>query len=168
MKLQAIKPLLLCAIVIIMTSCSKDEDGIYFEDTNATIETTQVTYTALETEILELINSHRATIGLNKLATLNIVSQVAEDHTFYMVETGTVNHDNFQQRVQQLRQNANAKTVGENVAFGFASATGVVNGWLNSPDHKKIIENPEYTHFGISTEANEDGRNYFTHIFINK
>ncbi|HKJ06525.1 MAG TPA: CAP domain-containing protein [Flavobacteriaceae bacterium] len=155
-------------MIILFTSCSKEDDGIYFEDTNATIETSYVTYSPIETEILELINIHRETIGLNKLSTLNIVSQVAEDHTEYMVETGNVNHDNFQKRVQLLKQNASAKTVGENVAYGFASASGVVKGWLNSPEHKKIIENPDYTHFGISTECNNDGRNYFTHIFINK
>ena len=168
MKLRAIKPLLLCVIALIIASCSQEEDGIHFEDTNATIETSSVTYSTLENDILDLINTHRETIGINTLVKLNLVSQVAEDHTEYMIEVGTANHDNFQQRVQLLKQNADAKTVGENVAYGFASASGVVNGWLNSPDHKKIIENPDYTHFGISTECNASGRNYFTHIFITK
>jgi uncharacterized protein YkwD len=39
---------------------------------------------------------------------------------------------------------------------------------LNSEKHKATIENPTFTDFGISTEANELGRNYFTNIFIKR
>jgi uncharacterized protein YkwD len=67
-----------------------------------------------------------------------------------------------------LQNNANAKKVGENVAYGYGTAEGVVNGWLNSPAHKKIIETEEYTHFGISTEKDSSNRNYFTQIFISR
>ena len=85
-----------------------------------------------------------------------------------MIETGTVSHDNFSKRSQTLMDQADAIAVGENVAYGYSSAQGVVNGWLNSSSHRKVIENPNYTHFGISTEVNTENRNYFTHIFIKK
>ncbi|MEX1383999.1 CAP domain-containing protein [Lutibacter sp.] len=39
---------------------------------------------------------------------------------------------------------------------------------MNSSEHRKNIENPDSTHFGISTESDDNGRNYFTHIFIKK
>ena len=99
---------------------------------------------------------------------LNIISGVADGHTDYMVKKGVVNHDNFNFRTETLTNKAGATSVGENVAFGFSSAQGVLNGWLNSEEHKKIIENENYTHFGISTESNSEGRNYFTQIFISK
>ena len=99
---------------------------------------------------------------------LNIVSVVADNHTNYMVETGKISHDNFDNRSQYLINNANAKSVGENVAFGYSSAEGVFSGWLKSESHKRVIENPYYTHFGISVELNAEGRNYFTQIFIKK
>ncbi|MFZ3273609.1 MAG: CAP domain-containing protein, partial [Lutibacter sp.] len=89
-------------------------------------------------------------------------------HTDYMIEVGAISHDNFAERAQILMEQAGAKTVGENVAYGFSTAEGVVNGWLNSEGHRKIIENPDYTHFGISTDSNTENRNYFTNIFIKK
>ena len=122
----------------------------------------------IEIEILELINKHRKTVGLNPLEKMSAIKAQAYGHTDYMIEVGSVNHDNFNLRAQNLMNNAGAKKVGENVAYGFSSAKGVVNGWLNSPEHKSIIENPNYTHFGISTESNSEGRNYFTQIFISK
>jgi uncharacterized protein YkwD len=85
-----------------------------------------------------------------------------------MIEVGQISHDNFAERAQTLMTEAGAKTVGENVAYGFSTAEGVVKGWLNSDGHRKIIENPDYTHFGISMETSSDSRNYFTNIFIKK
>ncbi len=133
-----------------------------------TIELKEVSYTLFETKILELVNDHRDSIGLNKLEILNIVSSVADNHTNYMIENGQISHDNFSERTQILIQRANAKSVGENVAFGYSTAKGVLSGWLNSEGHKKVIENSSYTHFGISTESNRNGRYYFTNIFIKK
>jgi len=163
----------LCVIAIfsiLLFSCSSDDDGIYFNESNTIIETIDdVEYSSIETEILSLVNNHRESIGLSPLAALNIVSGVADTHTDYMIEAGVISHDNFSLRSETLMKSANAKKVGENVAYGFNSAQGVFNGWLNSSGHKAVIENPKYTHFGISTEAcKETGRNYFTQIFIEK
>jgi len=167
MKSLALKLVSLILFTSVLFSCAKEDDGIYFNESTETINT-NVTYTSIETEILDLVNNYRQSIGLTNLTPLNIISGVADGHTDYMVKTGMVSHDNFNVRSQTLIDNAGAKSVGENVAYGFNSAQGVVNGWLNSEEHKKIIENSSYTHFGISTESNSEGRNYFTQIFIKK
>lgn len=156
------------AIVIfastIFISCSPEEDGIYFNE----ITESKMTYSPIENEILNLINEYRKEKGLTTLSRLNLISSVAKTHTSYMVEVGKVNHDNFPIRHEQLVHNALAISVGENVAYGYSSSESVVKAWLNSPGHKKIIEDETFTHFGISTEKDANGRNYFTHIFINK
>lgn len=152
----------------VLFSCSPEDDGVYFNETSEVVNTTNVTYTAIESEILNLVNDHRISLGLSTLSQLNIISGVADSHTNYMIEVNELNHDNFSQRSQILMNEAGAKTVGENVAFGYNSAQGVVNGWLNSDSHRKIIEKPDYTHFGISTDSNSENRNYFTQIFIKK
>lgn len=161
----------LLIVAFALFSCSQDEDGIYF-DNNATqneiVDLSKTSYTSLEADVLALVNQHRESIGLQPLTTLNLVSGVAKGHTEYMIVVGEPNHDNFAQRSQQLMQQASAKSVGENVAYGYSTAQGVVNAWLNSPEHKAIIENPNYTHFGISTEANTENRNFYTNIFIEK
>lgn len=156
---------LLCAFLF---SCSEEENGIYFNEINEHVNLENVTYTDIESEILSLVNQHRKNLGLSILQKLNIISGVADSHTNYMIEIGQLSHDNFAMRSQYLMNNANAKSVGENVAYGYNSAQGVFNGWLNSDVHRKVIENPNYTHFGISTELNSVGRNYFTQIYIKK
>ncbi len=160
------------AIIFLLTStlfsCSPEDDGIFFNETSEIVNVAKVSYSSIETEILNLVNDHRSSIGLSNLNALTIISGVADGHTDYMIETGTVSHDNFSKRSQTLMDQADAIAVGENVAYGYSSAQGVVNGWLNSSSHRKVIENPNYTHFGISTEVNTENRNYFTHIFIKK
>ena len=85
-----------------------------------------------------------------------------------MVEKNEVSHDNFPERIENLTLYASAERVGENVAYGFGTAKGVVNGWTTSNKHIVPIEEPDYTHFGISIKKNSEGRNYFTLIFIKK
>jgi uncharacterized protein YkwD len=167
MKTFAPKLLALLLLTTLLLSCAKEEDGVYFNE-NSEVLNTKVDYSAMESEIISLVNAHRTSLGLNALNSLNIISGVADGHTNYMIEIGQISHDNFAQRAQTLMNEAGAKSVGENVAYGFNTAEGVVTGWLNSDGHRKVIENPDYTHFGISSEKNSDNRNYFTNIFIKK
>lgn len=158
--------LLLCLVLI---SCAKgDEMEETYISENKTVDIENVSYTSLEKDVLDLVNSHRASLGLNELEIMNLISSVADSHTKYMIENGKVSHDNFDERANILMQNANAKSVGENVAFGYTNAEDVFNGWLNSESHKAAIEKSSYTHMGISTECNNNGRNYYTNIFIKK
>jgi uncharacterized protein YkwD len=167
MKTHAPKLLTLLLLTTLLFSCAKEDDGVYFNE-NSEVANAKVAYSPIESEIVSLVNAHRTSLGLNALNTLNIVSGVADGHTDYMIEVGQISHDNFAERAQTLMTEAGAKTVGENVAYGFSTAEGVVKGWLNSDGHRKIIENPDYTHFGISMETSSDSRNYFTNIFIKK
>lgn len=168
--MKSLTPKLIAVLIlsIALFSCSNDEDGIYFDETSEVVVEENIQYSTIEIEILDLVNAHRQNLGLKTLKSLDIVSSVAEGHTNYMIETGQISHDNFAERSEALIKNAHAKAVGENVAYGYGSAEAVVNGWLNSEGHRKVIESTKYTHFGISTESNSEGRNYFTHMFINK
>lgn len=121
----------------------------------------------IEIEILELINSHRINTGLTPLMNHNIIKAVAYTHTDYMVASNSVGHDNFFQRKNSLIQNASATKVSENVAYAFNSAESVVNAWLNSDGHRQNIEG-DFTDFDISAEQNDEGKWYFTNIFIKK
>lgn len=168
MKSLTLKLIAVLILSIALFSCSNDEDGIYFDETSEIDVVENIQYSTIELEILDLVNAHRQSIGLKTLNSLDIVSGVAEGHTNYMIENGQISHDNFPERSEALIKSAKAKAVGENVAYGYGSAEAVVNGWLNSEGHREVIESTKYTHFGISTESNSEGRNYFTHIFINK
>lgn len=164
MKTLQFKQTLFLFVSILFTSCAPEDDGIYFEK----ISETKIEYTDIELEILDLVNNYRATKGLKTLERSDFISSVALAHTNYMVNKGEANHDNFPQRNENLILNAAAKSVGENVAYGFSSANSVVTAWIKNNGHRAIIENESYTHFGISIEQNNEGRYFFTQIFINQ
>ena len=159
------KILILTLVSTFLFSCSTDDS----EEINiASNNDIALSYTNIEYEIINLINDHRASINLQKLDVYNIVSSEAITLTDYMVQTGDVSHANFGVRHQNLVTYASAKSVAENVAYGYSSAEAVVNAWLNSDGHRHNIESASFTDFGISTKRNNEGKYYFTNIFIKK
>jgi len=155
---------LITLISLSFISCSKENDEIYIEKSYEN----NIKYSKIEMGILNLVNNHRTSIGLYTLEKMDLISTVAKSHTDHMIETGRLSHDNFSERHDKLVVNTNAKSVGENVGYGYSTAKDVLEAWLNSDTHKKVIEQPGYTHFGISTEKNIKGRSFFTQIFIKR
>lgn len=52
------------------------------------------------------------------------------------------------------------QSAGENLAYGFKNASGVVAGWMNSAEHRANILNSSYKHvgFGIANSPNFQGK----------
>ncbi len=167
MKIITPKLILFFLLNFILLSCTKEDSNVYSSE-NLKLIDIKISYSPLELEIANLIQVHRDSLGLSPLGILNTVSGVAKGHTTYMIEAGRISHDNFEQRVFTLINYIGAKSVGENVAYGYITAEAAVNGWLNNEEHRKIIENPNFTHFGISTGVNSENKNYFTQIFVKK
>ena len=156
--------MLLLAVMLTSFSCTSESAEDSFETTTI-LEVPQTKQ--IEIEILELINDHRLSIGLNALTNMTDIKAQAYGHTNYMKSVGSVSHTNFYQRKQYLVNNAGAVNVGENVAYAYSSAQAVVNAWINSESHRENMEG-DYTNFDISAEQDEDGRWYFTNIFVKK
>ncbi|AVR46128.1 CAP domain-containing protein [Christiangramia fulva] len=158
--------LMMCTILL--TSCSKEslQDEVTPYDQVATRKI-NYDYSEIEVDILEQINVYRKAKGLNELQSINDISIEAEMHDEYMIDQGTPSHDNFAQRASYLMNELGAKTVSENVAYGYRTADAVVNAWLKSAEHRHNIEG-NLTHFGISVRQDAEGKNYFTNIFIKK
>ncbi|TPV32525.1 CAP domain-containing protein [Paucihalobacter ruber] len=164
MKVSMTLPLLAFIALVGFTSCSTES----FPEEVSTLNINQAPQAkVIELEIMELINEHRISIGLTPLRNHNVVKSVAFSHTDYMIEVNQVNHDNFFQRKSSLEQHARASRVAENVAYSFNSAQAVVNAWLKSEGHRETIEG-DFTDFDISAEQNEQGRWYYTNIFIKR
>ena len=157
---------LLCLVI---TSCSK-EDSVENEAAKYEIDlaSAQKNDNQMSVEILELINIHRASLGLGTLQMDNqYASAFAVDHTEYMIEKEQINHDNFSYRSEGIKYYDNAKTVGENVAYGYDTAESVVNAWLNSPGHRENIEG-NYSHTGFGVMKSDKGHSYITQLFYRK
>lgn len=151
--------ILLCFTVLTCTvSCSKDDSPEDIEKQEALL---------ISEEILQLVNIHRASISKEPLAINNLATQLAEEHTYYMVTQNDISHDNFNERSDRLFDEENATRTGENVAYGQQSAKDVMEAWLNSSGHRANIEG-DFTHIGIGVVKNESGIYYFTQIFLKK
>ncbi|PNQ72378.1 CAP domain-containing protein [Hanstruepera neustonica] len=152
-------------LIMFATSCSSEslDDNANNAQAHLVVPETK----SIEVEIMELINDHRLSMGLNPLNNMNVIKAQAYSHTGYMIAQNNVSHDNFFQRKSYLVNNVGANRVSENVAYGYTSAQSVVNAWLNSDGHRENIEG-NYTDFDISAEQNEEGRWYYTNIFVKK
>ena len=156
--------LIIACLVIFSTSCSNDSSE-EFQATNQEVVVPESKI--IEIEIMELINAYRISEGLTSLNNKELIKGQAYSHTDYMVMNDNVSHDNFYARKTYLVNNMGAQTVAENVAYGYSSAESVVNAWLNSAGHKQNIEG-DYTDFEVSAEQNDQGKWYFTNIFVKK
>jgi uncharacterized protein YkwD len=164
MKLLTKLPLLVL-LAVLSFSCTTDS----IDDKANSIELSLVTpeTKTIEVQILELINNHRLSLGLNPLADMSMVKSVAFSHTDYMVDKNEVSHAYFYERSTYLKAHAGASKVSENVAYGYSSAESVVNAWLKSDAHRANIEG-DYTNFDVAAEENTEGKWYYTNIFIKK
>ena len=164
MKLLLKLPLL-ALFAMLSFSCTTDS----LDDKADAIELSLITpqTKTIEIQILELINNHRLSLGLNALSDMTLVKSVAYSHTDYMVDNNEVSHANFYKRSDYLKANAGAIKVSENVAYGYSSAETVVRAWLKSDGHRANIEG-DYTSFDVAAEENAEGKWYYTNIFIKK
>lgn len=146
--------------MILILSCTKTSESIL-------PQLYSYQFSENEIELFDVINVYRNSIGLNTLEPNQHISYVCYEHNTYMIENNVINHDNFQQRANNLIENLGAVNVGENIAYNYSTPNSVLHAWLNSPGHKKNIEGV-YTDFGLSITKDENQRNYITLILINR
>jgi uncharacterized protein YkwD len=120
-----------------------------------------------EKDILFYVNQHRKSLGLGELKMIDVATQQAYKHSKEMATKAVAfSHDGFDNRIEEIKKKIGfIPASAENVAYGYLSAKAVVEGWLNSPGHKKNIEG-NYTLTGIGVANDKSGMIYFTQIFI--
>ncbi len=164
MSLQSPQKVLAVIMLVVATfSCSNDLEIV---EEMERVDDVPYAYSVLEQEISLLINTHREQLGLSTLKMLNESSLQSRNQSKHMLEHTHICHDDFSDRYDYLVATVNAIRVGENTAFGYESASAVVNSWLKSYTHKNIIEDPMFTHFGISVSNGGPRNNYFCQIFV--
>ena len=153
--------------VLMFTSCAKDELEIEDSALKTADLVDYAAYSPMELEILNAVNDYRISKGLSELKRVDGITFLASDHNTYMIQQKKVSHDNFSKRYTALVNEIGAKSVSENVGYGYRTGKAVVGAWLNSEGHRKNIEG-DFTHFGISVAQDENGKNYFTNIFARR
>ena len=129
-------------------------------------ETHSILPANLVADILSYVNDDRKQHGLSALKLSEVESSIASKHSRDMA-SGKVpfGHSGLNARAKAIRKALGAiSSVGENVASGPMNAREVVDGWLNSPGHKRNIEG-DFTLTGIGYASDGKGNIFFTQIF---
>lgn len=120
-------------------------------------------------DVLALTNAHRATLGLTSLAPSTALTNAATWKAAHMSYYDYFSHDDphsparsWDQRIRDCGYEGGA---GENIAYGYRTPQEVFQGWLDSPGHRKNIENASYRVLGVGAAMNEDGRIYWVQNF---
>jgi uncharacterized protein YkwD len=120
----------------------------------------------MESDIFRLVNLHRRSMGLKPLQMNALESSLARQHSQNMASGKTpFGHEGFKDRAAFLNKKMGPiRLAAENVASGQMSAREVVDGWLNSPGHRRNIEG-DFKLTGIGLAQGRRGMIYFTQIF---
>ena len=113
--------------------------------------------TQLDKEIFKIVNEYRVSNGLGTWVWSQDLFKVCEKHNYYQTQTGTVSHDESinikgHDEIRRLGDRvsdgvtSNWRCVGENLARVHNKdltvseiAERVLNGWINSPPHHKLL-----------------------------
>lgn len=143
--------------VLATTSCSKESVAPVQQLKAENVQ-------AIEGDLLELVNEYRVSQGLQSLVFSEVAYSYANEHTEYMISSGSISHDNFDSRASKIAEAVDAKAVGENVAKKYASARAVFQGWIASEGHRITMEGT-FTHTAVSVMRAPGGELYFTQLF---
>jgi uncharacterized protein YkwD len=127
---------------------------------------------ALERETVEAINRVRAGRDLAPLRDRPDLAVVAREHSRDMATRNYFSHkspEGFDVSHRVLVAGILFKVVAENLLESRGvddPVEAAVKQWMNSGGHRKNIVAPEFTETGVGIEINEDGKLYFTQIFI--
>jgi len=123
----------------------------------------------VETEVLRLTNDERTKQGLSALAPDSKLHDVAQAHSDDMLTDDYFSHDD-QSGCSSSCRATNAgyrwKAIGENIYMmsGYKmtpeqTAAMMVDGWMNSPGHRKNILNESFTESGVGLAV--DGKSIY-------
>lgn len=124
---------------------------------------------AMEQEVLALVNSERAKNGLSALSWADDIAAVARAHSSDMINRGFFSHTNpdGESPFDRLKNNGiSYRTAAENIAYGQKTPADVMNAWMNSSGHRANILNKNVTELGVGAVKNNNGTIYWTQVFV--
>jgi len=106
----------------------------------------------LVAEIAAATNAQRVAHGLPALAALPCATQQVDSRVARLVAENAFYHPELAPVIDAC----GVQAVGENLALGYTSGAGVVDGWMNSDGHRANLLG-EWTHQGVSCQL-QNGR----------
>lgn len=131
-------------------------------------ELARVKILEMEMEVVKLVNIERKELGLEPLEASSEVSNVARIKSEDMAVNGYFNHTSptYGSPFQMMDSyGISYMAAGENIAMGHTSAELVVEGWMNSPEHRGNILEPMFNKIGVGLYQTQNGTYYWTQMF---
>lgn len=121
----------------------------------------------LAEQVVKLVNEERAKAGLQPLEIQQNVTDAANVRAREIKTSFSHTRPNGQSAFSALKeQGVNYRGAGENIAWGQRTPEEVMEGWMNSEGHRANILNAKFTKIGVGHYRDENGRNYWTQMFI--
>ncbi|MDQ1424877.1 MAG: hypothetical protein QOD72_2375, partial [Acidimicrobiaceae bacterium] len=117
--------------------------------------------------VIGLTNAERAAAGLGALNANSALHAAAQRESNDMAAHTTMSHTGSDGSTVGTRASAAGyswSTLGENIAVGYTSASGVVTGWMNSAGHRANILNGAFRDIGVAVATGADGKKYWTMV----
>ncbi len=124
---------------------------------------------AVEKEVVRLVNVERQKNGLNPLELDAQLSNVARLKSQDMATKGYFSHTSptYGSPFDMMKQfGIKYSAAGENIAMGQPSAEAVVKAWMNSEGHRANILSKSFTKIGVGYYKGSNGSPYWTQMFI--
>lgn len=129
-----------------------------------------------EKKVLNAINEERKKQNLQPLSLLDDLTKTTNlviNQLKNIKNTKNIKNDDVIQYIKEQNIDSNLKlcnikyykSLFQNLAVREGSAADIVNSWINNNDKKKIINNPDITHFALS-KANFNNATYWYSLFI--
>lgn len=133
-------------------------------------DVSNLTMTADEETIFNLVNEARVNAGLSKLSVDKELLRVARIKSQDMVDSNYFSHNSptYGTPFQMIKNfGISYKSAGENIA-GNSSVEAAFRAWMNSSGHKANILGNSFTHTGIGIVNSPKYGKIFTQMFVGK
>jgi uncharacterized protein YkwD len=121
--------------------------------------------TTVSTEVLDLVNSRRAEVGLAPVQLDARLQAAATDQATRQAGNARMSHDGGGGLAARVEAQSYAwGWLAENVAGGQRSASDVMSAWMNSPGHRANILAAEAVHLGVEVAVAADGTWYWAMV----
>lgn len=157
----------LLGALLLLVSCGSGS-GSGNQDPN--ISPSLITTETAVNSFMELINDHRASLGLRPLTHDRNLGTIAETHSLNMAKAIVpFGHTGFSERCSSSRAAlGGGNWCAENVAQGQKTIKDAFTAWMNSSGHRTNIESSRATHTGFGFAKSSGGTLYWTQIFIER
>jgi uncharacterized protein YkwD len=120
-----------------------------------------------ESAIVRQTNLARQRAGVAPLRFNPLLNQVARAYAMRMAREDRMSHTlGGQDAAARLTAAGyHFRAWGENITWNYHDATAVMQGWMNSPGHRKNILDPTFTEIGVGVAYNARGQPYYCQVF---